>query len=427
MNKSTTPTKKINKISFGEQGFSIGDQQDKSSSSSPTGIVRSHWKTLQSNNLCKICHINLNVKNGIVNCRKCGQLHCNLHTHYEVRLRNPQFDEKTPQYDSNGIWSRCCETCYLERQNTEVLSNNLTEDFKKIRLTFADVNELKRIKVQRNFLKLVNEGKEVTHWKTGNHCSICFVKFSLLIRKHHCRLCGDLVCDDPNGYRKYCSIYLPIISLIDRLPNLNYDKIPNDTIKFRCCINCKNGLLFELRKQEQPENEIIKTYLNLIDQRYQIEVMLEKYSKDEKIGHKLMNHLKDFEKLVINFRNQFFTNDLRVVQIENEQLIKNIYQSIAMFLQDNLIKYKEISAIHVPPEPQKEEIKPEPSLTKKQVRELREQLMVLNEQKFLIENMIKDFTKSRRFDELNSLILNKQELEDTINELENKLGEFKFI
>jgi hypothetical protein len=57
---------------------------------------------------------------------------------------------------------------------------------------------------------------------------------------------------------------------------------------------------------------------------------------------------------------------------------------------------------------------------------MREQLMVMNEQKFLVENLIKEYTKARRFDELDSLIANKNELNETIARLESELGEFGF-
>ena len=68
-----------------------------------------------------------------------------------------------------------------------------------------------------------------------------------------------------------------------------------------------------------------------------------------------------------------------------EKVITNIYQGIAVFLQDNLLKYKQITDKYK----QQTEIPRTPSpprLTKKEIREMREQLMVMNEQKFLVEN-----------------------------------------
>lgn len=107
-----------------------------------------------------------------------------------------------------------------------------------------------------------------------------------------------------------------------------------------------------------------------------------------------------------------------------------------MFLQDNLIWYKQLNDKHKEIEQQrlkqsleeraKEETPEVPRLTKKQIRELREQLMVMNEQKFLVENMIMESTKARRFEELSSLEQNKRELDMTIENLETELGEFGF-
>lgn len=67
-----------------------------------------------------------------------------------------------------------------------------------------------------------------------------------------------------------------------------------------------------------------------------------------------------------------------------------------------------------------------PRLTKKQIRELREELMVVSEQKFLVELQIDDAKKGRRFDEIPALSDNISELEKRRLELEKELGEFGF-
>jgi hypothetical protein len=43
-------------------------------------------------------------------------------------------------------------------------------------------------------------------WKDGSNCSICKAAFGLLLRKHHCRNCGDVVCGKP-----FCSGYQLIV------------------------------------------------------------------------------------------------------------------------------------------------------------------------------------------------------------------------
>ncbi|RLV90336.1 Vacuolar segregation protein PEP7 [Spathaspora sp. JA1] len=520
-----TPPRKINKISYSEnnRGFSIADATDAllaltSSSSTPPPsssqdtinspkkqshrITRTHWKSSENSSqlTCHIkdCDKSLNIKNGIVNCRKCGELYCNDHTHYKIRLRNPHPDETSlPKYDSTqaGIWCRCCVNCYFDKPDlklgTDVNYIDLTSEFRKKRQDKVELYHLNRNKIQKHFIKLTNllaeqrppkwsifnnfqlqqqqqldSEREIVgfeDWQADlevSHCSICFVKFNLLNRRHHCRLCGSIVCDDPNGFRKSCSIYVPLNKLLDKLPSLNYSTnvknnwqnlIHEDSRRFRCCVNCKDSLLYDWKRQRTQQDDqdtkfVFSIYETILLQKSQISFLLPKYEalvhgNDEvnknKLRHKLMVILKDFENSVVQFRSQLFitTNDKLVVNpkyIKLEKVISNIYQSIAIYLQDNIIQYKQISEVHKTQEQeelkriQKENTPEIPRLTKKQIRELRDQLMVMNEQKFLVENLITEYTKARRFDELSALINNKKELQETIDNLEKELGEFGF-
>lgn len=441
---NSTPPRKINRISFLDQGFSIGDSELNAPGLS---IQRSHWKPQSSATKCKLCDKPLSVKNGIVNCRKCGDLFCNDHTHYKVRLRNPKGNEKYPQYDSSGVWGRCCETCYFNRQqNVEINIVDLTQEFKLNRQSKVESDQLYRTKIQRNFIKLTNLLIEkssvdtIANWSPDSHnCSICFVKFNLFLRRHHCRLCGSVVCDDPESVRKGCSMNVPLIRLVEKLPNLNYQRKPivDENVKFRCCVNCKNALLFDWKRNAHADNPIFNIYDSMLLQKHQVERIVPQFEsivKDTKeslkLRTKLVQCLKDLEDSLYQFRNKFYfkKGENLLVQLEYgpyEKLVNNIYQSMAVFLQDNLVKYKQISDSYKENSPAPS-TPPPPRLTKKQIREMREQLMVMNEQKFLVEKLIKDYTKQRRFDELDTLIANKTELQETINGLEEELGEFGF-
>ncbi|KAI5959359.1 PEP7 [Candida theae] len=478
-----TPTKKINKISVSDRGFSIGDitKRDTSPSSpSRNGITRSHWKQSQSQSShlsCKICGKRLNVKNGIVNCRKCGELFCNDHTHYRVKLRNPMGDEKKPQYESSkdGVWCRCCETCFEESRVTEVFVRDRTNEFTAKRRDQLNLSKLHRTKIQRNFIKLANLMVEKKHahqnsllslfqnvdddergitganWAQDENitnCTICFTKFNFLIRKHHCRLCGEIVCDDSNGVRRNCSMYIPLSAIVEKLPNLNYSAkfrdefdLRDDELRFRCCVNCKNALLHDWKRDHDSSDfhyeEIFALYEGMLLQKSNIERLMPVYdqgisTEDEaKTGHKLTMSLKELENSILYFKKKFFHKENEMLLVRDEYLrynriLLNIYQGMGTFLHDNLLKYKAISDKNKPQELKKDKTPPPPRLTKKQIRELREQLMVLNEQKFLVENQIQQFTKDRKFDELDSLITNKDEISDTIKQLEEELGEFGF-
>ena len=504
------PRKTVNlDLLDGNRGFSLSDQlgprsaegelsqrqrnsallspgSARSNATAPS-ISRSHWKHPSSTSTCSYpsCSTLLGVKNGVVNCRKCGSLFCNVHTHYKVRLANGESDT-LPVYDSAGVWSRCCYNCYKNKPDlklgTQANSRDLTRTFVKMRQLVVDDQLLYRNKIQKRFIKLsgilvdqppplwfsINtprHGLGNDTWDddaTTLYCTVCFVKFNLLIRKHHCRLCGKIVCDDPLAQRQSCSINVPLGRLVEKLENLNYPPkvkqsittlIKDESIRFRCCVNCKNALLHDfklnsLKTLTVEEENIFNTYSVIMTLKQHIQLLLPRYEKlvedadDEpfinKLRIKLMKFFKEFEIHTVQFKNRFFVasnNRLQVGQkyAQHSALINNMYQSLIIFLQESLLLYKMLNDQFKAREEkilklQQAESQPvaSPRLTKKQIRELREQLMVMNEQKFMVENLIVDYTKLRKFDELESLIENKTELGKIIDDLEAQLGEFGF-
>ena len=55
-------------------------------------------------------------------------------------------------------------------------------------------------------------------------------------------------------------------------------------------------------------------------------------------------------------------------------------------------------------------------------KELRERLAVLEEQKFMVDDMLRLATRSRRFEEVSALSRNAEELDGEIGELKKKVG-----
>ncbi|CAK9441106.1 uncharacterized protein LODBEIA_P49750 [Lodderomyces beijingensis] len=479
---------------MGGTGDAIGRENSLVSSPS-TAISRAHWRqppppSSQQKIKCKLCERQLNGRNGCVNCRKCGDLFCNAHTQYTVKLRNPEGQETTPQFDSSssGSLSRCCETCYYERtQTTYVHCRDLTDEFTRKRREENDFKELQRTKVQRNFIKLTNlmleksqrkqkssvlfallsgqvdeDEKSIVganNWASdteAKYCSICFSKFNFIIRKHHCRLCGAVVCDDSSGVRKSCSLYVPLNAFLVKLPGLNYSKLVrdkwdsiDDELRFRCCVNCKNAVLHDWKRehggQDVESNEIFRVFEGMLLQKQLIERAMNSYENNGgdgdvdvvKWAHKLVQFLKQLESSVLQFKKKFFfVDDKKLLQVQDKyvqhgRILLNMFQSISSFLQDTLVQFKAANERNIPESesassPTPEPVSAHPRLTKKQIRELREQLMVLNEQKYLVETQIHEFTRNRKFDELETLIANKDEILETITSLEQELGEFAF-
>lgn len=496
----------------GSQTFSMSDTSRSDNVKSPTPlnkprVSRTHWKKPVGNvSICLYnnCGKHLNVKNGIVNCRKCGELFCNEHTNYKARLCNPKGNEKLPQYANDGIWSIVCVNCFYDKPaikvGTLVNSVDLTTDFRKLRASKLDDKQLVADKAIKRFIKLINlitefylvkqqqpkgllgilqapkfdktlfneQQKQIPgyeNWENDtmiNNCYICFTEFNFLIRKHHCRLCGRIVCDDKYAERKECSLLVPIQLLLEKLSYLNYSiqvqkhwnsilSSNDDLFVTRICRICKDNVLYDNKlkmikdNKEQTNGELVDTifryYNQLLILKAKIRQLLPKYEASladaefdtsvvNKFKDKIMLDLQQFETVITDFKKSlFFQNDVREPYQKHRKLIMTINQSLVLFLLDTLMtvkslnsKLKEKENALLPKKPQVEI----PRLTKKQIRELRDQLMVMNEQKFLIENLVKDLTKQRKFDELKTLLDNEEEINKEIQALETKLGDYGF-
>jgi hypothetical protein len=510
--KKSTSRPKLNlDLHDDNRGFTLSEQVGTNTKTNPpkkqifnTEISRAHWQHPNSSNRCSYpqCCTTLSIKNGIVNCRKCGKLYCNNHTKYKCLLVNGKNGHVDYSFDSNGSWSRCCETCYFNKPDlqvgTQVKSIDIFDKFRLKRQQHMDVKQLQRNKTQSRFIRLTNKlikqklssktdiwslinksklinsnANEITeYWENDDdvtNCAICYVKFNFIVRKHHCRLCGKIVCDDSLGERKNCSIIVPLSVFLEKVPNLNYSTLVHQNMKiiendssvlFRCCKNCKNDILHEwkISNSSVPTpglKSIFDDFETLHILKLQIELMLPKYrllvksstvnnlDKQEqysyKMRNKLMVSLKDYENRTKNFKASYFSlaNDGKLLVAEKylsyAKLVSNMYQSFIIFLQQNLIDYKELTSEYQELEQKKLKLQQAsleeatvPRLTKKQIRELREQLMVMNEQKFLVGNLIKDYTRLRKFDELAALEENKKELDLNIRDLESQLGDFGF-
>lgn len=531
------PLKKMVKLDLFDDsyGFGLSDTTGEVSEGITEGpkssLTRSHWKQPAPGkpNFCsqKGCEKPLNVRTGVVNCRKCGLLFCNDHTRDRVRLSNGP-SKGPPQYDSFGVLARSCQNCYFDKPlvklGTQVNSKDLTEGFAKIRTTKVAEKQSERDILQKRFIKLTNlmaenylwhaehrnsvflvfnaprppytpeeyqdKEKEIVgyeNWQLDedvSHCPLCFVKFNFLVRKHHCRLCGTIVSDlainskDPNSL---CSLQVPAGVFMKVLPSLNYPPhvMKNwDTLtllnpevskhanlfSFRCCKTCKDTLVSRGTNHSDTAeaSAFFATYNELLMLKMHISTALPRYNSlvsenleqnndlINKLRTKLMKNLKDFETTIANFKRELFRLDpttKKHVPLIFPSLLTNVYKLMVVFLQESLLQFKKINDSHQDMErvrltdqlgelepPTKAEsplvspspVPAKPRLTKKQIRELREELMVVSEQKFLVEQQVEEAKKRRHFDEVPALSENVKELEKRKEELEAELGEFAF-
>jgi rabenosyn-5 len=207
-------------------------------------VTRSHWQRPGYADVCSdtLCEKRLGSANGSVNCRKCGKLFCEDHTMYQMKL------SRSAKHDPvRGVWCRVCETCYKSREGYNDnrglcmqvgygfsdrlvgFERNHTEDFITIRQKSVDKLHLETSRLEKRLSRLTQllanppdvvepEGRGILWTFGGNRnqqrvleqsiiaweedtavarCRFCQQEFSnYSLRRHHCRLCGRVVCGD---------------------------------------------------------------------------------------------------------------------------------------------------------------------------------------------------------------------------------------
>ncbi|KAI8838859.1 FYVE zinc finger-domain-containing protein [Chytriomyces cf. hyalinus JEL632] len=174
------------------------------------------------------------VGNVSAHCRKCGKIFCEEHVSWQMRL-----NVKDAKHDTvGGLWCRVCYTCFSGRDgytDSNGVTRNRTASFLMFRKNMSDVVSLEINKLESRYEKLsalyaeipisprskartlssltssltLSPGtsnrrdfdQSVVTWQDDSEvssCPICSSSFSTLFnplnRRHHCRLCGRVVC-----------------------------------------------------------------------------------------------------------------------------------------------------------------------------------------------------------------------------------------
>lgn len=244
--KKFQPLSILNQKLRGLEVFESNDSQHvPTASSTPSGkapqdhhidpdelITRHHWQRSTNHDLCTdpTCGKRLGPINGSINCRSCGRLFCEEHTMYQMKLSRSAQHEPV-----RGFWARVCETCYKSREGYndhagvlidqtnafaetrrkkverhKLETSRLEKRLTKLTRLLADsadkipssnssiLSPMASLTGQKNLRKTIEQS--VVNWEddeTISKCPFCQQEFgSWTFRRHHCRICGRVVCAD---------------------------------------------------------------------------------------------------------------------------------------------------------------------------------------------------------------------------------------
>jgi hypothetical protein len=296
-----------------------------------------------------------------------------------------------------------------------------------------------------------------------SNCPFCQQEFSTYtFRRHHCRMCGRVVCSDP---KTECSTEIGLN--VDAPASTNSDARKTDkaagqvSIDVRMCKDCQHTLFargdFERELANKPKDQI--SYENLAQFERGIRLLLPRFHK---LLHALQDpdksptpqQLSDATKVRKRLMDGFSQFDVAAKRIRDlptdsptqQRLQKAVYQQAYSFLSLHMLPLRSLPKIlkHAAPQGRPNggsalaSIKynnqstgsvvssSEVSAMESEEKELRERLIVLEEQKFMVSEMVADATKHRRFDEVSSLAQNLEDLNVEIDQVNRQLGQLDF-
>ncbi|KAM5354279.1 hypothetical protein ACJ41O_000929 [Fusarium nematophilum] len=489
-------------------------------------ITRQHWQRSTSYDLCTdpTCGRSLGPLNGSINCRKCGRLFCEEHTMYQMKLSRSAIHEPV-----RGYWARVCETCYksregyndhhgvlidhtnmfiekrrkkVERQNLEI--SRLEKRLTKLTRLLANPPEkvaqpngsllspVTSLAGQKNPRKLIEQS--VVTWEedaTVSKCPFCQQDFgSWTFRRHHCRICGRVVCGDP---QTGCSseVGLNVSSAGANgtaTTNPATEKPPSTagpgqvSVDIRMCRECKHTIFsardFTASLQHKPPDQrayetlrqfergirqllpsFHRTLLNLQPEKNDSgEVDLDKPPPT----HAQIQEAAKIRKRLVDSFAKYGTAAKRLRDLPSESAAQRrlqmaIYTYSSGFLHTNMLPLKSLPQLlrsrssasssstavsasrllsanthsglrhsELAEADTSSQAPSEGSTVVSQLeaeeKELRERLVVLEEQRFMVDAMVKTAHGARRFEEVSALSRNVDELDAEIKVLRGKIG-----
>ncbi|KAI8626520.1 FYVE zinc finger protein [Xylariaceae sp. FL1651] len=461
-------------------------------------IATSHWQRSGLNDLCTdpACGKRLGAVNGSINCRQCGRLFCEEHTMYQMKLSRSATHDPI-----RGYWYRVCETCYKSREgynDHNGLVRDLTQSFGAVRRRRVDKQTLEISRLEKRLTKLTqllarppsemptssggsllspmasvnsqrNQRKaieqSVVTWEEDANvlkCPFCQQEFgSWTFRRHHCRICGRVVCAD---LQTGCSSEVGLNVANPLTAPSEKPESGSIHLNIRMCRDCKSTIFakrdFTESVMRKPPDQ--RAYETLRQFERGIELLLPTFQRalvvlqDEnnppnhsqiQEAAKLRKRLTDsFTKYDIAARR---IRDMKTDSATQQRLQRTIYQAASSFLHLHMLSMKNIPRIlkhsssssvksrltangHAASPLRNGDVLETASQTSEgstvasaleiEEKELRECLIVLEEQKYLVQKMISASRGPRRFEEVSALTRNVEELDKEIEKIKAKVS-----
>jgi rabenosyn-5 len=394
-----------------------------------------------------------------------------------------------------GVWCRVCETCYKSRggyNDHHGFDRDHFKGFADIRRKKVDREHMEVSRLEKRLTKLTqllanpptDEGATSSFWPLSgaknqrkaleqsiitweedakvSHCPFCQQDFSsYTFRRHHCRMCGRVVCGDP---KTACSLEVGL----NIAANANKDEKGGQMgVDIRMCKDCNHTLFsrsdFERELAHKPMDQ--RSYENLAQFERGIRLLLPRFQKllmalqdpDKPPSSQQLADATKVRKRLMDAFSQYDTAAKRIRDMPTEsptqnKLQKAVYQQAYNFLSTHMLPLRSLPKVlkHAAPQGSKPNGRQNGSgalasikyndrqggsvvssssavsALESEEKELRERLIILEEQKFMVSEMVANATKHRRFDEVTSLAQNLEDLNKEIDQINGQLEQLDF-
>ncbi|KAK3812787.1 MAG: FYVE zinc finger-domain-containing protein [Linnemannia gamsii] len=430
-------------------------------------VTKRHWVRESDRDVCfqLNCDKGLGIRFGRQHCRSCGNMFCETHSSFQIKLNGQA------QHDTNGLWCRVCETCFVKAKNAEDgVHRSLTTDFMSIRVRSAEKNHLEVNRLEKRIEKLAQIHQQydsglssspvvssptasfssissatgsvrakvaeqaIVKWEddsTVPTCHICLSVFNRYgNRKHHCRLCGRVICDNCS---KKTSLYLSMSSYPDG------SEAVGQTRACKECIHTTFKRREHAADQKRP-NAVLKYYGSLMRLKARIDLALPRFQEMlATLGQKSeMNQTHPDYQLAARSRKELLDDfslfdaiSKKIAKLpthsqHQKQLNTNLYWWATQYLQTNMFPLSVIPKVFGKSKPpgtsSPSSSSPAPSISSplpdamdnETEIETLAQLAVMEDQRRLVESYIEEASRKRKFDDVKSLKMSLEELENEI-------------
>ncbi|PGG95733.1 hypothetical protein AJ79_09906 [Helicocarpus griseus UAMH5409] len=307
-------------------------------------------------------------------------------------------------------------------------------------------------------------------------CPFCQQDFtSYTFRRHHCRTCGRVVCGDPvTGCSSEIGLEIAPNSQVSEKPTVTGQRL---SIDIRLCKECKSTI-FDQKDFAQDllrEPPDLRAYRNLIQFEKGIRLLLPRFQKllaalQDPENPPSPNQLSDASKVRRRLMDSFAQYDTAARRIRDlptqsatqSKLQKAVYHQATNFLHLHMLPLKSLPKVlkHATPHGNRPPINNNNiangtnnalasirygnrdnansttslasdnssaiSALETEEKSLRERLIVLEEQKFFVSEMIADANRRRKYDEASSLAQNAEDLSKEIDHVNGMIGQLDF-